>query len=223
MASPTVVSRANNGESTATTSHSATLPASLVSGNLLLIFCTFNGAPGTVSSTGYTLLGSTDTNGSATLSILYKTSDGTEGASDTVTTTNSVKGAFASYQVSGWSGTPEKGTASTGASGAANPPSLAPSGGSKDYLFFAIGGYFNAGTANTGAPTNYTNGQFPISSGAGNKGQLSSAERQLTASSDDPGAFTGGTNSNAWVAQTVAISPVAAAGNYGFNMPMLGM
>ena len=222
MASPTVVSRTNNAESTNTTTHTCNLPASLVAGNLLLLFCAVSGTPGTMAASGYTLLGTVDANGTSALAIFYKTSDGTEGASATVTTTNSIKLACASYQISGWSGTPEKGTASTGASGAADPPNLAPSGGSKDYLFFAIGSYVSVSTANTGAPTNYSNGQFPITSGS--KGSLSAAERQLTASSDNPGAFTGGSNSNAWVGQTVAISPVgAASANYGFNMPMLGM
>ena len=86
---------------------------------------------------------------------------------------------------------------------APNPASLTPSGGSANYLWLAV---FHAGSNQpaTGYPTNYTNGQTIGIASSGSA--TASAQRALTASSEDPGAFTIA-SSAAWAAYTVAIKP----------------
>ena len=95
-------------------------------------------------------------------------------------------------------------TSVTGASSAPNPPSLTPTGGSKDYLWLAVEGNDSSKSVSS-YPTNYTNGL--------NRGNFSvyigSAQRALTASSENPGNFTlSGTDG--WVACTVGIHPTGA-------------
>ena len=98
----------------------------------------------------------------------------------------------------------------TGTSTAPNPSSVTPTGGSKDYLFIATAGHDDARSTFSAAPTNYSN-LNAFSGGGGASGCTgATAERQLTASSDDPGAFTTG-RSEPWAARTVVIHPVAAA------------
>lgn len=88
-------------------------------------------------------------------------------------------------------------TAATGTSATPDPPNNAPHLGSDDYLWLVFAGKVQASI--TGAPTNYTN--F-----TGDSSDLSgSARRSLTASSEDPGTFSG-SSSFAWMAFTIAIA-----------------
>jgi hypothetical protein len=184
-------------------SSSVNLPAGVVAGNLLIIVfaCENNGAqPST--PTGWSLLSGPTVNGIG-LTIFYKTAAGGE-TSVTVSHGNN-RTAWTCYRISGWQGTPEVGTAATGSSTAPNPPSLTPSWGSTKTLWLATAALAgNSGTPTY--PTNYTNGISDKSTQAGvGDARAMSAQRELAAVSEDPGAFT--TTSGSWVAQTIAIRP----------------
>jgi hypothetical protein len=180
----------------------------------------FGAAPGALTTTGWSSL-SLDTNGASNLVFLYKTATGSEGATVTFTTGNSVKSASVAYRITGWQGTPEKGTAAGASSTNADPPSITPSWGSDADLFLAA---YAAGTTAvaSAAPTNYTS-LLTAAASAGSSASVSAAQRNLTASSDDPGTFTNA--STTWVAQTVAIRAAAASGffsRYYYDMNRSG-
>jgi hypothetical protein len=207
VASPTVQAR-NSGSNTATTSHTINLPTGISAGDLLFVLVAFRALPGTLTLPSGWAYVEDDQSTSQALVAAYKTADGTEGSTASFTSANSVTSAHFSWRISGWSGTPERGTAATGVSANPNPPSLTPAGGSADYLFIAAGS--EIGPVNfTAYPTNYTDGQFGRAS-SGLVSALGVAERQVTASSEDPAAFT--TNSaGTWMAQTYVIAPLTAA------------
>lgn len=232
MASPAVAARNTSAVTSAGTSHTVNLPASISAGDLLTVnFGTSrNDAVADWTGTGFTAVSGAAVAGSGgtTLDIAYRWADGSEGATITVSTgAVSTKSAHSSYRITGAENPatqpPEAGTGATGTTGSADPPSVAGTGGSKDYLFIAVG--VNQQESSFSAfPANYVNG---IQADTGTIGtaatncDLGSAERQLTAASDDPGAFTYGTSGN-WTAQTIVIHPAGAPPAGGNPYPYLG-
>jgi hypothetical protein len=91
----------------------------------------------------------------------------------------------------------------TGSSDSPDPPSLTPAGGTKDYLWIAAAGFTGSSSNEaTAAPTDYSNLQTIGDFDTG----IGTAERELNASSEDPGVFTWN-ESNPWTAMTVAVYP----------------
>lgn len=201
MASPTVNGR-NHSNNGAGTTHTVSLPASIAAGEELRIFLNFNADPGTVSASGWSFTAVDQNATNAALVCGYRTADGSEGASVSVTTTNARPSAHSSYRISGAaSGTPTRGTAATGTSAAADPPSASFTSG--DVLVIAACGV-KSGTLVSAAPAGYSN----LQADAGGTAGLGTAEKTLTGSSEDPGTFT---NPNvAWVAQTYVVAASAA-------------
>src|SRR5688572_15589658 len=102
MAFPSVVSRTITDIETGATSHNINV-GSPSAGNLILNCMRTNTGPGTVTFTGYTPLvngDSTDASNDATF-IWVRQADGTEGASDPLTTTNTCKIEAVNYVISG--------------------------------------------------------------------------------------------------------------------------
>lgn len=206
------------GNTAASTSHTVTLPTGIVSGNLVLIFfshidATAQGNP-TTWPAGWTEL-SDDENSVASnkpvLSIGYRFCDGSEGASITVTTADNLRAAYIGFRISGnhASTAPEKGTVSidSASNTTSDPPSLTPSWGAKDTLWFAASAV-QANTASPTFPTNYTYSSLDEDTGliAATRAALGVGARQLNATSDDPGTFTW-TNATPDTSQTVAVTP----------------
>ena len=156
-----------------------------------------------------------DGNTTITAAVAYRVADGGEGASITVTTTNSAQSAHVSYLISNHDSSVNPPEISTGASGdsqSQNPDSLSPSGGSDDYLWIAS--TFCDGSGSTGPwsinsyPANYSNGQESLSGGATNGITVGTAERENTTDSEDPGAFSvGDAGGKEWIAFTLAVYP----------------
>jgi hypothetical protein len=200
MAFPTVVNSASTSSTASgTTSLSLSIPSSIVSGNLLLAVCAALHNT-SLSMSGWTQVGTLV--GSNALAVFAKTAAG--GDTGTLTTSGSAETfGVTVFQVSGWSGSISDVGFAGGvqSSGAPNPPSLTMPV-SADYLWFACG---SAGSACTAAPANYTNRiNSPTASGC----IMNTAQRQLTATTEDPGAFTGGFTASSGVA-TLAIAPVS--------------
>ncbi|KKN20429.1 hypothetical protein LCGC14_0935660 [marine sediment metagenome] len=190
------------------TEHTVALPAGIVSGELLLVF--FSTASGTSNAvtwpSGWTEYFEVNQGTNAKLNGAYRQADGTEGASITVTTSLGRRSAHSSYRISGAEDpatqVPESSTA-TGLSTDGDPPSLTPTGGSKDYLWFAAIG-ISADDSAMGAPTNYAN----LLNQATANPSLGSADRSLNAASEDPGTFT--SINASWAVATVAVHPSGA-------------
>lgn len=202
-----VVAAVNGGDDTVGTEHTINLPTGIGSGDLLLVFFASDGDPTIAFPGGWTKLFEKGRSFLVKFGAWYRVADGGEGASITVTTTASEGTAHTSYRITGYSGTPEVGTAATGVTANPNPPNLTPTWGAKDTLWFAVCGYDTNKTV-TAYPTNHTNGRNDYSDGGSGCG-VGSARRELNAVSEDPGTFTL-SGSDQWVANTVAIQPAGA-------------
>src|ERR1035437_2232269 len=132
------------------TSEAVNLPASIASGDLLLIICdwsssTFGSLTMTAPSGWSTLLYEHPMPGQSNSSwaVYYKTASGSEGSTATVTIGSTASDfAAIAYRIAAgtWSGTPVIGTTATGASGTLNnPPSLTSGFGAVDPLWIAVG------------------------------------------------------------------------------------
>lgn len=200
MAFPTVVNtNTTNGQSPGT-SHSINLPASLVSGNLLVVVVMGTGSI-TPTPTGWTQFGGVH-------AVLTKTSDGTEGATLTVDMGSSARIAAVSYQIQNWNAVQVSYNVTND-----DPPSFTPTFGSGDTLWIATMGAKRSDWEATAAPTNYTNlltiGNISSSSTA--RCEVASARRELAAASENPGTFTISGTTDSPESTTIAIQAVGGA------------
>jgi hypothetical protein len=203
------------------TSHAVSLPSGIVAGNLLLVFVATDGDISWSDTDGFTQLFSVDYTTINSLSVFYKIAVG----SDTLTlTSNESEGsAHVSYRITGHDTVqmPEASTGGTGNTTNPDPDSLSPTGGAKDYLWFAA-----EGNDDDDATTAYPlpdNQRTSIRTDC-NVGVCSDELNQATL---DPGTFTIAAKET-WVACTVAVHPVAAvpdactADNILSGTPVLG-
>ncbi len=221
MASPTVA--ATNTSTDGGTSQTVDLPSGIVSGNGLLVLVTNNGSATVSTPAGWNLLGTGLAFSSlARLTVFYRQADGTEGSTLSITVSADEKGTHQAYRITGQEafGTqaPEIDISSTGTDVNPDPASLTPTGGSKDYLFIAAHGCDTA-QSTSGFPTNYSNGLSVTASG-GSECNSGSAERELTAASDDPGTFTISSGKK-WVAATIAVHPADVSAPDGAGLQTL--
>ncbi len=236
MAFPTVVTQSEGSTATDTTAHVITLPSGIVSGDLILIVLSVDMSGSDNSFTwpaGYTELFD-DSAGSKDCSFTagYRFADGTEGATITVTSTQTEDDAWEAWRISGAhaSTAPEVGSFANGEDTAPEPPNLTPSWGAEDTLWFAIA-VRNVGSTNTytGFPANYTDvtGNEVNSTTGSAAANLGTAGRNLNATSENPGAFTID-NSDSWLANTIAVRPAAGGAEplpafYRKQSPLLRM
>lgn len=218
MASPAVAATNISSIDAVNTSHTVNLPASISAGDLLIVVFGYVVRANTITWPGtFTPITNAkiEDGTRGCLDIAYRWADGTEGATITVTTSITTKSAHTSYRITGAENpstqAPESQTGASGSGANADPPACTPTGGSKDYLFIAAAFNSNEFTFSV-FPTNYTNGIQDNTGAAGAatiNGTVGSAQRQLTAASDNPGTFTYGTATSTWAAQTVVIHPPA--------------
>lgn len=223
MAFPQVHSRLTQNWATATSSFDVSMPTSVVSGNLLLIF--FNVSDGTTLSipSGWTLLDDKST-GAFRSNVYAKVADGSEGGTQvTVTPGAADEAAAVVYQISDWGG-----TISSDIDDAANRK---PAGtaeiicnevtagwGLADNLFFAVGFAGNDDATILETPANYTDKTEVQAGGGTNAGcTVVVTERELAASSDTP-RVSGQTYSfllseaEDWNGYTLVVEPGASGG-----------
>jgi hypothetical protein len=220
MAAPVDSARQGTNISTAGTSHAINV-GSPVAGTLLIVLVRFAAAPGTVTFTGYTQLASDTSDATDDQTMIFaRTADGTEGATDTLTTTNSVKAAAICWEITGaetvTNSPPTLSTVAVGTTAAngADPGSAVPVEAPQDTLYLALMGLDGEGNAPTVAPSSYSNLQTANSGTASTPGtncSVGGASRELTASSsEDPGNFTHAAATTGWTAYTVAIRAATA-------------
>lgn len=214
MASPVDSAQTGTNITTASTSWAVNV-GSPVAGTLLIVLVRFAAAPGTVTFTGYTQLGSdsSDATDDQTM-VFYRWADGTEGATDTLAPTNSVKGCAICWGITGAADpadiAPQISTVAVGTTTAntANPGLLTLSR-TDDVLYLALMGLDGEGNAPTVAPTNFSNlttANSGITGAVATNCSIGGASRQVTASpSQDPATFTHAAATTGWTAWTVGI------------------
>lgn len=174
-----------------------TLPSGIVAGEMLVVIVATDG--NTAADWGWPA-GWTAISGTTNLPIAgaYRIATGSDGSTVNAGTNVTTKLMACTYRISNFTGAPEMGTAASGTSAAANPPSLTWSWGSFPTLVIAAM-TLNSSTVASAAPSGYSSLTTKVQGGD----HAAWAERAVTAASEDPGAFT---NANAaWFANTFAI------------------
>lgn len=202
-----IVAAVNSGNYTVnSTSHIVNLPSDIASGNLLLVFFASDGNPTITFPSGWIQLFQTASETAVKFGAWYRIADGTEGATiDYVTTSVAEMTAYTSYRITGYYGIPEVASILTGTSNDPNPPSLTPSWGAANTLWFALLGYDNGTVTVSSYPANYTNEQNERANNTAGCG-IGAARRNLNAATEDPGSFVLSA-SEEWVITTLAIRP----------------
>ncbi len=229
MAFPQTAAPTTSAFAAAATSHLVAMPATVNAGDLLFVHIAVNHIatpnPTITTPAGWTQKWATAISSIDRYGGYVKVADGTEGGTtvDFVTSSTTVAAAHC-HRITDWYGAlagVEVGTAATGSSANPNPPSLTPSWGALDTLWFAVSGADDDDQAFTAAPTNYTNLASTIAGGGANAScEVGSAWRELNATNDNPGTFTLA-STETWVAQTLAIRPAAAAAQ-GSRLALMG-
>lgn len=230
MAFPAVEATSNliagvaNGGTTAATTHTVRMPAT-VSANSLLFMVGRSMAAGTISiSTGlgtWTVVqDSSDASDDVTFwAYLPTLAVGTEAATDVTVTHGSAKFAAVALSITGAEapGTqaPQSSTVAVGTGSNPGPTIVTPTGGAKDYLYIAAHGADGEHTIPPATiPANYTGsvGCHTATAGAtGLNGGVAIATRALNAASEDPGTWTTSVAVNSgWTSWTFAIHPSTA-------------
>lgn len=216
MAAPVDSARVATNITTAATSHAINV-GSPVAGTLLIVFVRFASDPGVVTFTDYAVFGGPDASDASndTTIVFWHVADGAEGATDTLTTDNSVKLGAICWEVTDADTftAPQISAVAVGTTAAntCDPNSVAPLSPPQDTLYLVLGGEDGEVGAFTAAPTNYGN-LIAANSGTGGAAAsnvlMGGASRQISASSsDDAGAFTHGAATTGWTAFAVAIRP----------------
>ena len=214
-AGPTPVVQADNTsvQNAISGSHTVSLPAGIVSGDLLIVIF---GIP--LDRVITFPAGWTQTINHLSLSLIrqaifFRVADGTEGASITVTVSTSpsaIRSSHNSYRITGHEDPATQapqanGADSNGTLSDPDPPNLIPDGGAKNYLWLASE-TVNDNTGINNDPPSYTNRLLARVTGV----STASVRRALNASSENPGIFDL-PSSEQWVAITLAIHPAPGA------------
>lgn len=193
--------------------HAVAMPATVNSGELLVIFFGCSYASSITNPAGWTEKWDQDVSSNSRRSSCHvKVADGTEdGTTVSITVPDGDQAAAHTYRISGWYGTlagVEVGTAATGTDDSPNPPSLTPSWGSADQLFLVSAVYKGDFTTTSSYPTNYTNGTTTKSAAtdSGDEVSVATARRAVTGTTDNPGVYTLSGSAN-WVANTLVVRP----------------
>lgn len=229
MASPTDSARTGTNITTAGTSHSINT-GSPSAGDLVITHVRFAAAPGTITFAGHTQLASDSTDASDdTTNVYYRLCNGTEGSTNTLTTGNSVKLSATMWIVTGGEHPgiqpPQIAAVTIGTAANADPTTITPTGGSKDYLFITMLGMDHE-TATFTQPTSYVNLTQANSGTAGavaTNCMIAGASQQKTASSENPGAWTSTAATTGWTAFTVAIHPASSPTTPNSKTPWHGV
>ncbi|OGO35303.1 MAG: hypothetical protein A2Z03_07780 [Chloroflexi bacterium RBG_16_56_8] len=204
----------NNGiQSSDTTSHTVNLPATVVSGDLLIVMMAFDGAPSVTwdnssHGTWTQYINTADGSSQVKLVIYAKVADGTEGGGTlSIGTGTSEQSAHRSVAYQNWEGTLAGGlnvpAAASGASTTPDPPAAGDSWGTVDRATIAVAAW-DRNRSLSNYPANYNDNHYTDSSGGVSGTNIASAKRGAAEGSQNPGTFTI-SSSDEWVAATISI------------------
>lgn len=212
MTAPSFVSVTNSGETTNRTTFSVSVPAVNAGDRLICVIGHGSAsAVGGTAPTDWTKLNGSDTS----LSVYERIFSGGASAG-TVTFSQDISNWWGAQviRISGSHATDASQLSTrsnANSSSAPNTNSLTPSGGSKDYLWFSAIAFGLAGFSTQPSisawPTNYTS--VTVSNTSNGFGQVAVAcgYRALTASSEDPDAYTLSNTNGNWYGYTIAVPP----------------
>lgn len=201
------------------------MPASVTSGNLLLVFICTDSIPTVTTPSGWTAVYQ-ENNGDRFDSHCYaRLADGSEGGTTvSFDTSFSIDSWTAQvYEISDWSGTVsdvEYSYSGYNLTSSPDCPSLTYSGGAQDILWIAVTQNVDDDATVDSAPTNYANLASVISGGGTNNGNsIGTAYRELNTDTEDPVSFSL-SESEGTAAFTLAIPPGTSGGG-GSGTPTL--
>jgi hypothetical protein len=212
LAAPAVASVTETAFGTDTTDHYVSMPATVDTGDLLIVVFANDRDESVTTPSGWTELASDTSGPHIRLSVYYRIATGTEGSTTVnFVTSDNEEAAAQVYRITNWHGTtpPEISTAASGTDAAPDPASLNPGGWDvADTLWIAVAGQDRGAQPGTTAyPVGYTDGISTLSSGGTGSCRIHSARRVLATASEDPSAFTIPV-SEQWVAFAIAVRPV---------------
>ena len=210
MAFP-IIQAYHTGSVEESTSHYINLPSSINAGDLILVFFTCDGvAPISVntssSGTKWTKLGefASLANTAACFSKIAEVSNVLE-----LTTDSSESSTYIVYRISGTGLSNPEVQYNEGSNVNADPPSVTPVFGNKEYLWIVYGG-FDGIVIPSAAPSGFTGLITEQSAYAEQPSSASAYAENQTSGTYDPGAFT--SSSTYWVTFTVCIAPAGVDG-----------
>ena len=203
MAFPTIRSSANGVLSTADLNVTITLPTGHIQGDLLIIGLALDGNREITAPAGLNLLANPTNYTTVRFPIWWKIRGASESNPTLTWITTTEIGTWFSIAITKgtWSGIPEITTAA-GSSANPNAPSLTPSWGSGDTLWFALHGWDYNRTSSTN-PTNFTLLTYQAGSSTASAGHRTH-HRSVAASNQDPTQITISATDE-WYAHTLAI------------------
>ena len=199
---PVVESTAVTAVDTRLNDHPITMPSGIVVGDLIVVILSVD-KDGVISvdtgasGSNWTIEDNVNQNTRVVSAVVWKVAEGSDVLE--LDTTHMEKSTAHAYRISGAS-TLDLTSAKANSSNA-DPPNHTPSGGELNYLWLAASCNDGAGIEASAAPSSYTD--LIVASTAASA--VSTARRELTASSENPGTFT--TAADDWVAFTIAIPP----------------
>jgi hypothetical protein len=235
MAFPTVVATNTSAPAAIVSSHTVALPASIASGDLLIVLFRTGGASVThTTPTNWNLLDTRTSTGRT--SIFWKIATGSEGASVSITTSAGRFAVSHSYRITGHHpSTPIDGAFT--AADSIDPPQVSHGWGAVDVLWLTLANTRQTNNTFT-APTNYTNQinarTTSDASTSTNDIRMSSARRSLASAAEDPASWgstgtlsiphsatiairpepTTNTIDGSFIADAVLYSDIAVAGSF---------
>lgn len=186
------------------TSLAVNLPSGIVAGQLLLAFSSSATASRALTvPSGWTKLTEATANFTATNTISYKWTDGTEGATATFTVGTAVPLSTICLLISGAQNAAPEFDLFTGTSSTPDPIVISPTWGStKQTLVIPM--YFSD-TGNTSSyPTGYPDSRVTVSNVQGNTPSVGCASKVAIVTTDNPGTF-GMSGSSSWRSYTIAV------------------
>lgn len=204
---PTVESVNGQAFSSNATTHNVTMPATVDSGDLLIVLISQDGTATITNPTGWTVLSTQTVSSTMRAAVHYKFASGSEdGTNVNFQTSSSEQMAVQVYRISGANSIEI--TSATGSSSGPDSPSLSPSWGSDETLWISGFAANNGSRTVSSYPSSFTNGAYQQAGTDTNGGLVGSARRNQTTSSQNPGAFTL-SNTAPWAAWTIGVEPIA--------------
>ena len=210
-----VVQARNTSTQSVNTTHTVNLPASIAANDVLTAAIVFSSDPGSTSISGWTAMcggpfGCFAGNSICFAGTFRKTATGSEGATASMTTANSVFSAHITHRISGADVNGATIVSCASAVGASpsfvESPSLSPTGGAKDYLWIAAGANADEDCrGSAGVPTSYGSGTATAVQNVASWYGISTAERNLNTATENPGV--NGCSSSSWRSYTLAVHP----------------
>lgn len=189
----TIVNTGTYGSTADASTHSINLPASVVSGDLLAVFVTTNGATLTAPS-GWSTFASSTTSSNTRVSASYRISDGTEGSSLSITASASTPLCAITYRIVNNRSSITANTDLTTLAGSfsstttPNPGTAVSPWGSAENLWIVPLAYNSNTTTVSSYISTYDQGQTTVA--ANRLFSMTSCAIKKTASFENPGAYT---------------------------------